>query len=189
MQNRCDWIKDEIHEKYHDTEWGVPIHDDCKLFEFLILDGAQAGLSWSVILKRREGFRKAFDNFNPEKISKYKKKDIQRLLNTPDIIRNRKKIESFINNSKRFLDIQEEFKTFDKYIWKFVNNKTITNTYEKWKDVPPISNESQEMSDDLKSRGFTYVGPTICYAFMQTTGMVNDHIVSCFRRNQIKEYN
>jgi len=189
MIKRCDWVKEGIHEKYHDTEWGVVIHEDKKLFEFLVLDSAQAGLSWAVILKRREGYRKAFDGFEPKTISKYSKKKIKELLNNSDIIRNEKKIKSTINNAKRFLEVKDEFGTFDKYIWGFVKNKTIVNEHESWKSIPAISKESDEMSKDMKKRGFTYVGPTICYAYMQTIGMVNDHIKSCFRHKQLIKMN
>jgi DNA-3-methyladenine glycosylase I len=187
MIKRCDWVKEGIHETYHDKEWGVPIHNDRKLFEFLVLDSAQAGLSWAIILKRREGYRDAFDNFEPRIISKYTQKKIKELLKNSDIIRNEQKIKSVINNSKRFLEVKNEFGTFDKYIWKFVKNKTIIHKHESWKDIPATSKESHEMSKDMKKRGFTYVGPTICYAFMQTIGMINDHVVDCFRKKQIDQ--
>lgn len=182
---RCDWVQDGIHQKYHDTEWGVPLHNDRKLFEFLLLDGAQAGLSWKTILKRRSEYRKAFDNFNPEKISQYKKGEINSLMKNEGILRNRQKIQSFVNNAQKFLEVKDEFGTFDKYIWSFVGNKTVKNRFRSWNEIPATSKESVNMSKDLKEKGFTFVGPTICYAFMQTVGMVNDHLIDCFRRNQV----
>ncbi len=185
MVNRCDWVKDGIHQKYHDKEWGVPLHNDQKLFEFLLLDGAQAGLSWITILKRRSAYRKAFDNFNPEKIASYKKGDVNAILKDDGIIRNRKKVESFVNNARKFLEVKDEFKTFDEYIWQFVDYKTKVNNFRTWREIPAVSSESEAMSGNLKKRGFTFVGPTICYAFMQSVGMVNDHIVTCFRHKQI----
>ena len=182
---RCEWATDNLLKKYHDTEWGVPLHNDRKLFEFLILDGAQAGLSWSVILKKRDAYRKAFDGFDPKKVASYTRTDVRRLLTNKGIVRNRQKIESAINNAKSFLKIKAEFGSFDKYIWEFVEHKTITNKYQRWKDIPPYSDESNDMSIDLKKRGFSFVGPTICYAIMQSAGMVNDHITSCFRYKQV----
>jgi len=182
---RCDWVSGTIHEKYHDTEWGVPLHDDKKLFEFLILDGMQSGLSWKIILNKRESFRKAFDEFNPKKISSYNDVDIKRLMKDKRIVRNERKIKSVINNSKVFLKIQKEFGTFDAYVWSFTNFKTITNRVKHWSDIPTTSIESQHMSENMKSRGFTFIGSTICYAFMQTIGMVNDHVEECFRKKQI----
>ena len=187
MVKRCEWATDSLLEKYHDTEWGVPLHKDRKLFEFLILDGAQAGLSWSIILKKRGAYRKAFDLFNPKKISLYTGADVRRLLKNKEIVRNEKKIKSAINNAKCFLEVKAEFGSFDKYIWGFVGHKTITNKYRCWTDIPPHSNESNNMSKDLKKRGFSFVGPTVCYAFMQSAGMVNDHIVSCFRYNEVSK--
>ena len=186
MKKRCGWATNELLQKYHDKEWGVPLHQDRKLFEFLLLDGAQAGLSWSTILGRRKSYRKAFNSFNPKKISMYTASDISRLLRDNGIIRNGQKIKSAINNAKRFLEVVDEFGTFDKYIWSFVDYKTITNRYQKWKNIPPFSSESQNMSYDLKKRGFSFVGPTICYAFMQSAGMVNDHTTSCFRYHELK---
>jgi len=182
---RCDWVKEGIHQKYHDTEWGVPLHNDRKLFEFLLLDGAQAGLSWFTILKRRPAYRKAFDNFNPEKISQYKKSDINSILKDEGIIRNRKKVESFVNNAKKFLEVKDGFGKFDDYIWGLVDNKIKVNKFINWKQIPAISKQSELMSKDLKKRGFTFVGPTICYAFMQTVGMVNDHVITCFRHDEV----
>ena len=186
MQKRCDWVKEGIHQKYHDTEWGVPLHRDRKLFEFILLDGAQAGLSWITILKRRSSYRKAFDNFDPEKIANYRKGDVNTILQDSGIIRNRKKVESFVNNAKKFLDVKDEFKTFDEYIWQFVNYKTKVNKFRTWSEIPAVSSESEAMSNNLRNRGFTFVGPTICYAFMQSVGMVNDHVTTCFRHAEIK---
>jgi DNA-3-methyladenine glycosylase I len=182
---RCNWVSDDIHIKYHDTEWGVPLHNDRKLFEFLVLDAMQSGLSWRIILNKRASFKKAFDSFDPKKISMYTKKDISRLLADKGIIRNRRKIESAINNAKRFLETKKEFKTFDSYIWSFVDYKITKNSFKKWSDIPAVTKESEEMGRDMKARGFTFVGPTVCYAFMQTVGMVNDHLVHCFRRNEV----
>ena len=166
---------------YHDNEWGAPVHDDKKLFEILILDGAQAGLSWETILTRRENYRKAFDNFNPITVSKYNSDDIKRLINDKGIIRNKLKIMSAINNSKRMLEIQKEFGSFDKYMWSFTDYKIIVNSYKKFSEIPPTNQISIKMSKDMKKRGFTFVGPTICYAIMQSIGMVNDHEIDCFR--------
>jgi DNA-3-methyladenine glycosylase I len=188
MVKRCDWVKVGIHQMYHDTEWGVPLHRDRKLFEFLLLDGAQAGLSWSTILKRRNAYRKAFDNFNPDKITQYKKGDVNSILKDDGIIRNRKKVESFVNNAKKFLEVKDEFGRFDDYIWGLVDCKTKTNKFKNWEQVPSTTKQSEMMSKDLKKRGFSFVGPTICYAFMQTVGMVNDHIVSCFRHKEVNKF-
>ncbi|MDH3278328.1 MAG: DNA-3-methyladenine glycosylase I [Nitrosopumilus sp.] len=181
MVKRCDWAREEPSISYHDNEWGYPEHNDQKLFEFLILEGAQAGLSWITILKRRQGYAKAFSNFDPKKISRYNQKQINKLLNDQSIIRNRLKINSAINNARQFLKVQQEFGTFDKYIWKFVDFKPIKNEFKKASDLPASTMISDKMSRDLKKRGFNFVGPTICYAFMQATGMVNDHITECFR--------
>ncbi|NJK78220.1 MAG: DNA-3-methyladenine glycosylase I [Nanoarchaeota archaeon] len=180
MVDRCFWAKDAINIEYHDNEWGMPQHDDKKLFEFIILEGAQAGLTWTTILKRREGYRKAFSNFDPLKVSKYSSKHIEKLLTNPEIIRNKLKINSAINNAKQFLQIQKEFGSFDKYIWSFVNQEPIINNFKKHSDLPASTNISKHMSNELKNRGFNFVGPTICYAFMQAVGMVNDHTVDCF---------
>jgi DNA-3-methyladenine glycosylase I len=183
---RCAWCEsDSIYMKYHDTEWGVPIHDDKKLFEFLILEGAQAGLSWLTILKRREGYKKAFADFNAEKIARFPKNKIERLMQDTGIIRNRLKIESTIINARAFLAVQEEFDSFDKYSWRFVNGERIVNAWRSMKTVPPTSKESDAFSKDLKQRGFKFVGSTIIYAHMQAVGMVNDHLVSCFRYNEV----
>lgn len=170
---------------YHDKEWGVPLHNDKKLFEFLILEGAQAGLTWQTILNRRENYRRVFDNFDPRKIAWYTKKDISMLLKDAGIIRNRLKIEATISNAKKFLEIQKEFGSFDKYIWQFVNYKTIKNKFKSLNGIPATTKESDLMSKELKKQGFRFVGPTICYAFMQAVGMVNDHLTSCFRYNEV----
>lgn len=182
MKKRCSWCgNDPLYIKYHDEEWGVPVHDDHKLFEMLILEGAQAGLSWITVLKKRENYRNAFDNFDAIKISKYSEKKIEKLLNNTGIIRNRLKINSTIGNAKAFLKVQKEFSSFDKYIWQFVDNKPILNKFKSLKDLPAKTEISDKMSKDLKKRGFKFVGSTICYAFMQATGMVNDHTIDCFR--------
>lgn len=186
MHNRCQWVgNDPLYVHYHDHEWGVPIHDDRKLFEFLILEGAQAGLSWITILKKRENYRKAFDDFCAEKIACYDDKKIEKLLSDKGIVRNRRKIEAAIVNAKAFLVVQEEFGSFDGYIWKFVDGKPKKNAWKTIKEVPVATKESQRMSKDLKQRGFKFVGPTICYAFMQAVGMVNDHVTDCFRYHEI----
>lgn len=181
MVKRCEWASEEPNLSYHDEEWGRPEHDDAKLFEFLILEGAQAGLSWVTILKRREGYRKAFANFDAKKVSIFNQKQITKLLKDESIIRNKLKINSAINNAKQFLKVQEEFGTFDKYIWGFVNHKPIKNNFKKLSDIPASTEISEYMSKDLKKRGFNFVGPTICYALMQAIGMVNDHTSGCFR--------
>jgi len=183
---RCPWpTKNPLMVEYHDEEWGVPLHDDVKLFEFLVLDTFQAGLSWEIILNKREGFRKAFNNFNANKISKYTEKDIKRLVNDAGIIRNKLKIQSTITNAQNFLQVQKEFGSFDKYIWQFTNHKTINNKVKTIKDYQATSPESDAMSKDLKQRGFKFVGSTICYAFMQAAGMVNDHATDCFRYKEL----
>ena len=184
---RCEWgTVSQIYIDYHDNEWGVPIHDDRTLFEFLILEGAQAGLSWETVLKKRENYRKAFSNFDPVKVSRYSDKKVEALMGNKGIIRNRLKITSAINNAKRFLEVRKEFGSFDTYIWQFVNGKPITNRFKSIQEIPATTKESDAMSKDLKKRGFKFVGPTICYAHMQATGMVNDHIVGCFRYKEIK---
>jgi len=177
---RCQWAQDNLMIDYHDKEWGRPLHNDRKLFEMLILEGAQAGLSWLTILKRRMTYRKAFANFDPLVVSKFTRKDIQRLLRDEGIIRNKLKIASAINNAKQFIEIQKEFRTFDKYIWSFVKNKPIINKYKRISEIPATTSISDEMSKDLKKRGFNFVGSTICYAFMQSIGIVNDHMTDCF---------
>ena len=183
-RSRCAWATNELLTRYHDEEWGVPIHDDRLLFEFLILEGAQAGLSWHTILQKRDAFRKAFDHFDPTAISRYNQRKIDQLLANPGIIRNRLKISAAIQNARAFLAVLKEFGTFDAYIWQFVGGKPIQNRWKTLKDLPANTLESDAMSKDLKRRGFTFVGTTICYAFMQATGMVNDHTVDCFRYRQ-----
>lgn len=186
MQKRCDWAgSDELYIHYHDLEWGVPEHNDRKLFEMLVLEGAQAGLSWSTVLKKRENYRAAFDNFVVEKIARYDLQKVTRLLADAGIIRNRLKIESAIRNATAFIKVQKEFGTFDQYIWQFVGGKSILNKWKSLKELPPRTKESDMMSKDLKKRGFNFVGSTICYAFMQAVGMVNDHQVNCFRYREI----
>ena len=183
---RCGWVGDDpLMILYHDREWGVPLHDDNKLFEFLILDGFQAGLSWSTILKKRFNFRRAFAQFDPAKIARYKKDEIKKLLANPGIIRNHSKILAAITNARIFLEIQREFFSFDKYIWNFVGEKPIVHEFKKITDLPAHTEESDKMSEDLKRRGFKFVGSTICYAFMQAAGLVNDHLVDCFRYREI----
>ncbi|MDC1037561.1 DNA-3-methyladenine glycosylase I [Candidatus Marinimicrobia bacterium] len=183
---RCEWgNKSELYKKYHDHDWGVPLHDDTRLFEFLILEGAQAGLSWETILKKRDGYIDAFDQFDAEKISKYSDTKIETLLQNPNIIRNRLKVNSTVLNAKLFLDVQKEFGSFDTYIWQFTNGKTIQNSVRKMSDLPANTSESDAMSKDLKKRGFKFIGSTICYAFMQATGMVNDHTIDCFRYREL----
>ena len=188
VNDRCGWcVKDPIYISYHDEEWGVPVHDDRKLFEFLILEGAQAGLSWLTILKRREGYRKAFAEFDPEKVARFTEKRIEKILLDPGIIRNNLKVRSAVTNAKAFLKVQEEFGSFDKYIWQFTDGKIIQNKRATLKDIPPRTTESDIMSKDLISRGFKFVGSTIMYAHMQATGMVNDHVTDCFRYRELKK--
>jgi DNA-3-methyladenine glycosylase I len=183
---RCSWsLVDEIDIKYHDKEWGVPVKNDKKQFEFLILEGMQAGLSWRTILNKRENFRKAFDQFDYIKIAEYKKRKVNSLMKNAGIIRNNQKIEAAINNAKAFITVRKEFGTFSKYIWSFINNKTIVNKNKSMGDIPPRTELSDIISDDLKKRGFKFVGSTIVYAHMQACGMVNDHITSCFRFKEI----
>ncbi len=183
---RCEWADGSDFERsYHDNEWGVETHDDRTLFEFLILEGAQAGLSWVTILKKREGFGKAFDNFDARKISRYTDNKISMLLDNPEIVRNRLKVNATISNAIAFLQVQEEFGSFNNYIWKFVNSKPVVNSWKKITDIPSSTPESDAMSKDLKKRGFKFVGTTICYSFMQAVGMVNDHIRDCFRHKEL----
>ncbi len=184
--NRCPWAQGDNYVQYHDEEWGVPVHDDRLLFEFLILEGAQAGLSWITILNKRENYREAFDNFDAEKIARYTPKKLEKLLENPGIVRNRLKIASTVQNAQQFLKVQEEFGSFDRYIWRFVNGKPIQNRFKEIKEVPAKTPESDAMSKDLKKRGFKFIGSTICYAHMQATGMVNDHLVTCFRHKDLK---
>lgn len=185
--NRCAWAEGEFAEyiKYHDEEWGVPVHDDKTHFEFLILEGAQAGLSWATILKRREGYRKAFANFNAEKVARFDEEKIQELLQYKGIIRNKLKVRSAVTNAQNFLDVQEEFGSFNTYIWQFTGGQPIVNHWTHQKEVPATTKESDNLSKDLKKRGFKFVGSTIMYAHMQATGMVNDHLVSCFRHGEV----
>jgi DNA-3-methyladenine glycosylase I len=184
---RCEWAsRSELEQSYHDKEWGVPNHDDRSLFEFLVLEGAQAGLSWSIILKKRQGYRKAFAGFDVQKIACYSEKDVTRLLANSEIIRNRLKITGAITNAMAYLKVQEQFGDFDSYIWRFVDGRPIQNAWKKMADVPASTPESEAMSRDLQARGFKFVGSTICYAFMQAVGMVNDHVVDCFRHEELK---
>jgi len=182
-KKRCEWCLpgNELYVQYHDQEWGVPVHDDQKQFEFLILEGAQAGLSWSTVLNKREGYRKAFADFDPAKVARFTEKRILKLLENPGIIRNKLKVRSAVTNAQNFLEVQEECGSFDNYIWRFVDGKTIRNKWKRMKDIPATTTESDALSKDLKQRGFKFVGSTIMYAHMQAVGMVNDHTVDCFR--------
>jgi DNA-3-methyladenine glycosylase I len=193
---RCPWPgSDPLMVKYHDTEWGVPVHRDNKLFEFMVLDAFQAGLSWAIILRKREGFRKAFAGFDPAKVARFTPKKVEKLLQDPDIVRNRLKIESTVSNARALLGVRREFGSFDRYIWQFCpggglripGGKPKVNRWRRLSDIPATSPESDAMSKDLKARGFRFVGSTICYAFMQAAGMVNDHLVSCFRHSELKQ--
>ncbi|MEW6211448.1 MAG: DNA-3-methyladenine glycosylase I [Acidobacteriota bacterium] len=183
---RCEWAKTDLSIPYHDTEWGVPVRDDRRLFEFLILEGAQAGLSWETILKKRDSYRKAFDHFDARNIARYDQNKIDRLLADEGIIRNQLKISSAIENAKSFLAVQKEFGSFNEFIWRFVAGKPIQNRWKSLKEVPAQTKESEAMSKELLRRGFRFVGPTICYAFMQAVGMVNDHTIYCFRHKEIR---
>lgn len=186
MKHRCEWCGDDpLYVKYHDEEWGVPVHDDRVHFEMLVLEGAQAGLSWITVLRKRENYRKAFDNFDVNKVAKYSDKKIEKLLQNPGIIRNRLKVKSAVTNAQAFIAVQKEFGSFDKYIWQFVNNKPIINKWKNMSDIPATSKESDALSKDLKKRGFKFVGSTIMYAHMQAIGMVNDHVVGCFRYKEV----
>ncbi len=185
---RCDWAafsNNPLMIKYHDREWGVPVHDDKTLFEFLVLEGAQAGLSWETVLNKRENYRRAFSSFEPAKIARYLNKDVQRLLGDPGIIRNRLKIQATIANAKQLLIASKEFGSFDKYIWRLVGGKPIRHNFSSLSQIPPTTKESDAMSKELRARGFRFVGPTICYAFMQAVGMVNDHTTKCFRYDKV----
>jgi DNA-3-methyladenine glycosylase I len=184
---RCSWAGNELSIRYHDEEWGTPVHDDRTLFEFLILEGAQAGLSWETILKKRKNYRATFNNFDPARVARYDGKKVQSLLKNEGIVRNKLKIHSAIRNAKAFLQVQKEFGSFDRYIWGFTGGKPMVNRRRAHKHIPASVPESDAMSKDLKKRGFNFVGTTICYAFMQATGMVNDHLVSCFRYTQVGE--
>lgn len=184
---RCEWcLGSDRMMAYHDDEWGVPLHDDQGIFEFLVLDAFQAGLSWAIILNKREGFRKAFADFEPAKVARFTSRRVERLLRNPDIVRNRLKVEATVSNAKVFLATQKEFGTFDEYIWSFVGDRPIQNRWKSLSEVPARSPQSDAMSEDLKKRGFKFVGSTICYAFMQAAGMVNDHTVDCFRYAAIR---
>ena len=188
MKKRCEWARGNILDiEYHDREWGVPEHDDRTLFEFLILEGAQAGLSWSTILKKRQGYLEAYDGFNVEKVAKYGPSKVKQLLSNPAIIRNKLKINASILNAKAFLKVRKEFDSFDAYIWQFVDGQPKMNDWRKISEIPAQTPESKAMSNDLKKKGFKFVGPTICYAFMQAVGMVNDHTVDCYRHAEIAE--
>jgi len=187
MKKRCEWCENTFDEyiKYHDEEWGIPVHDDKTHFEFLLLEGAQAGLSWATILKRRGGYRTAFKEFDPDKVSKFKENKILELLQFEGIIRNKLKVRGAVENAKSFLDVQKEFESFDNYIWQFVNETPIVNNWESTTQIPATSKESDTLSKDLKKRGFKFVGSTIMYAHMQACGLVNDHTTNCFRYNEI----
>jgi len=186
LKPRCQWANTELSIVYHDTEWGVPCHDDRALFELLILEGAQAGLSWSTILNKRTGYRRAFDNFDPRRVARYDSRKVKQLLANPEIVRNRLKIAASIRNAEAYLEVQKEFGSFDAYVWRFVGNRPVQNARRALGEVPARTPESDAMSKDLATRGFKFVGSTICYAFMQATGMVNDHVVGCFRYREIK---
>jgi len=186
VKSRCSWSStDPLYRKYHDTEWGVPLHNDRRLFEFLILDGAQAGLSWFTILKKRQNYRKAFDHFDPHKIAGYDTRKVSELLSNEGIVRNKLKINAAIQNAISFLGVQKEFGSFNNYIWQFVGGETIKNKWKTIEEIPAQTPASAAMSADLKNRGFKFVGPTICYAFMQAAGLVNDHVVDCFRYEEV----
>ena len=187
MTTRCSWANNTspLNLAYHDKEWGAPVHDDRTLFEFLILEGAQAGLSWETILKKRDNYRAAFHSFDAAKIARYGDKDSERLLADAGIVRNRAKIRAAIGNARAFLDVQREFGSFDSYVWRFVGGEPRKNRFAWWRDLPAMTEQSEALSKDLKQRGFKFVGPTICYAFMQAVGMVNDHEVRCFRYGEV----
>jgi DNA-3-methyladenine glycosylase I len=185
MTNRCEWAATPLSIEYHDQEWGVPLHDDHKLFEFLILEGAQAGLSWETILKKRDNYRLAFDNFDPRVVAAYGDEKVAALMADPGIIRNRLKIASAIRNAQAYLQVQEEFGSFDAYLWSFVNGKPVVNAWQSMRELPASTPLSDALSKDLKVRGFNFVGSTICYAFMQAIGLVNDHVVGCFRYGEV----
>ncbi len=186
-QTRCPWCgSDPLYQEYHDKEWGIPIYDDQKLFELLLLEGAQAGLSWITILRKREGYRKAYDQFDPEKMARYSTKKQEQLLSNPDIVRNKLKVGAFKKNAIAYLDIIKAGTSFSDYLWQFTQHKVIQNKWKTMKEVPASTTESEAMSKQLKKDGFSFVGPTICYAFMQSAGMVNDHLVDCFRYKELK---
>jgi DNA-3-methyladenine glycosylase I len=189
MKQRCAWANSsQLYLDYHDSEWGVPVHDDRKLFEFLILEGAQAGLSWSTILNKRQGYVQAFDHFEVSKIANYSDIKVQELLANPGIVRNRLKIQAAIQNARSFLEVQDQYGNFDAYIWQFVDGKPVQNSWKSLQEIPPKTKESDAMSKELKKLGFTFVGSTICYAFMQAVGMVNDHTIDCFRWQEVRDF-
>jgi DNA-3-methyladenine glycosylase I len=183
--SRCGWARSELSIPYHDTEWGVPLHDDRGLFEFLILEGAQAGLSWETILRKRDSYREAFDGFDPERVARYTPTRVAKLLANPGIVRNRLKVESAVSNARLFLEVQRELGSFDAYVWRFVDGKPRVNAVRAMRDIPASTPQSDAMSKNLRKRGFRFVGTTICYAFMQATGMVNDHAMDCFRYREV----
>jgi DNA-3-methyladenine glycosylase I len=186
QRSRCEWAEhDPLMLAYHDEEWGVPVHDDRLLFEFLVLEGAQAGLSWLTVLRRRSSYRRAFAEFDPVRVAAFDSVEVERLLGDPGIVRNRRKIESAVGNARAFLRVSDEFGSFASYMWAFVDGRPLRNSWRSLRDIPAVSPESERMSKDLKRRGFTFVGPTICYAHMQATGMVNDHTVGCFRFREL----
>lgn len=187
---RCSWPgTDPMYVQYHDTEWGVPVHDDRRHFEFLVLDGAQAGLSWLLILRKREGYRRAFEGFDPEKVARFTERKIERLLGDAGIVRNRLKVRSAVTNAQAFLEVQAEYGSFDRYIWQFVGGETRVNRWKTLANIPARTPQSDKMSRDMQARGFTFVGSTICYSYMQAAGLVNDHIVSCFRHAELARAN
>jgi DNA-3-methyladenine glycosylase I len=187
MPRRCEWVPEEdpAYVAYHDEEWGVPSHDDRHLFEMLVLEGAQAGLSWSTILRKREGYQRAFDGFDAEKVARFKEKDVERLLADPGIVRNRRKVESAVANARAILEVNDEHGSLDAFLWTFVGGRPKRNRFRTMSEIPAETEESKAMSKDLKRRGFRFVGPTVCYAFMQATGMVNDHVTSCFMWSEV----
>jgi DNA-3-methyladenine glycosylase I len=188
MRRRCEWAAedDPLYVTYHDEEWGIPSHDDRHLFELLTLEGAQAGLSWATILRKREGYRKAFERFDPDRVARFDRHRLERLLRDPGIVRNRLKIESAVNNARRVLEVQEDLGSFDSYLWQFVGGAPIVGRRRELRDLPAETRESKAMSKDLKRRGFRFVGPTVCYAFMQAVGLVNDHVTTCFRYRELE---
>jgi DNA-3-methyladenine glycosylase I len=187
MKRRCPWAEsdDPLYPMYHDKEWGVPVHDDRTLFEFLILEGAQAGLSWITILRKRENYRRAFAGFDPKKVAAFDSRKVNKLLQDPGIVRNRRKVEAAVTNARALLRVQKEFGSFDSYIWSFVGGRPVRNNWTKLQQIPATTPEAERMSKDLVKRGFRFVGPTICYSFMQAVGMVNDHVVGCYRHSEI----
>jgi DNA-3-methyladenine glycosylase I len=188
MRETCGWGEgDPLMTTYHDEEWGLPVHDDRKHFELIVLEGAQAGLSWRTVLHRREAYKEAFDDFDPTKVASYRQADMNRILNHPGVIRNRRKIDSAISNARAFVAVQREYGNFDSYIWGFVGGRQMVNAFTSFKEMPSETDESRAMSRDLRKRGFNFVGPTICYAYMQAAGLVNDHLTKCFRWREVQE--